>query len=526
MAPDVELTPTAKGSFSTKPFAHILVFLFEKKMSGTLDVQQQDTLISIYFRTGAPAKVQTSVKNRTLSQVLLGLGLVTSDQLEACNAKIAKMGGLQGQTLVELGAIDVKTLVRGLKEQMLLKLTDVFGLAGGSYAFYQNVNKLAGFGADEVFPIHPYPVLMAGLRHHADKLDMTPMLNSLSDKWLALEENLEVVRGFRLSRAEKQVVGALLTGPRSFQEIAESGAWDNDVARYVLYILLITRQLRVTAEAPSARSEAEPPKLSTVPPPALPSLDSKLAALRDGILDKAKLIATQSYYEMLDLPKDASMEDARRAFFRLSKRFHPDRLAPALRDELGETAEYIFSNLKEAETVLTDPLSREAYDRAMSGGPERSISSKIKDESVVRDALEAEALFQRALVFLKQSRLDKTAELLEQARILNPKEGEYLALETHLKVLSRPAGANLDDLVDKLRRASADCPRSEQVTYFLADALKRAGKLNQARTYFEKTLELNPHNIEAARTLRFLEREKLQSGDKKRHGSLFTKIFK
>ena len=526
MASDAELKPTATGSFATKPFAHILVFLFDKKMTGTLDITHGDHMVTLYFRNGAPTKARTSLGNRSLGQVMLDLGLITPDQLKTCKATIAKSGGLQGQTLVDLGAIGVQTLVRGLKEQMLLKLTDVFSMTDGLYTFYENVNKLSGFGPDEVFPIHPYPVLMAGYRIHGATLDTASLLGSMTGKWVAIGGAPEDVRLFRLNREEKAIVGALLAGARSFGELTEGGLYDPRVARYVLYVLLITRRLVITNESPEVPSDDLPPSLSSTPPPARKTMDPILEALRDGIMEKAKALTGQSYYEMLDLGTDASIEDARRAFFRLSKKFHPDRLSPALRDELRDTAEYIFSNLKEAHNVLTDPPSREAYDRAISGGPERSFSARLRDESEVRDALEAESLFQRAVVFLKQNRLDECAELLDQARALNPGEGEYLALETHLKVLARPTNANFDDLLDKLRRAAGERPNSEQVNFFLASALKRAGKFNEAQTYFVRVLEINEHNIEAARELRFLKRRKADSLAGKRQSSLFKRIFK
>ncbi len=519
-----DIKPTAQGSFSQKPFAHILVFLLDKEMNGTLEVTHGDSIVSVYFREGAATKVQTSVDKRGLGQVMMELGYITLEQLDACNAKIAKVGGLQGQTLVELGAIDVTKLIRGLKEQMLLKLVDIFAMTDGKYSFYKGINKLSGFGPDEVFPIHTFPVLMAGLRTHGDKIDMSPLLRPLANKWLTLHDDIDIIRGFRLNREEKAIVGALLSGPRSFTEIAESGAFDNRVGRYVVYTMLITRQLIIKKTGPSKPPDDYlPPVLSSIPPPPRSTLDPELEARREGILEKAKVLAGQNYYQMLEIATDASIEDARRAYFKLSKRFHPDRIPPVLRSELKETVLYIFSNLKEAHSVLTHPPSREAYDEAMAGSPELSMRTKMKNENEVRDALEAEALFQRAIVFLKQNRLEKTAELLEEARILNPTEGEYLALETHLKVLKRPAGTNLDDLVGKLRRAWEDRQRSEQVTYFLADALKRSGKLNEARLYYRKTLEINEHNIEAARELRLLDRQKPQ--DKKGSGIL-RRFFK
>ena len=61
-------------------------------------------------------------------------------------------------------------------------------------------------------------------------------------------------------------------------------------------------------------------------------------------------------------------------------------------------------------------------------------------------------------------------------------------------------------------------------SFFLADVLKRAGKINEARACFKKTLGLNPHNIEAARELRFMElRERQRESEK---GGFLKRLFK
>ncbi|MGB7564641.1 MAG: J domain-containing protein [Prochlorococcaceae cyanobacterium] len=65
----------------------------------------------------------------------------------------------------------------------------------------------------------------------------------------------------------------------------------------------------------------------------------------------------QTHYELLKLPQSASMEELRRAFRSLSKRYHPDTTSlPA-----AEASE-CFRLLQEAYTTLSDPARRQAYD--------------------------------------------------------------------------------------------------------------------------------------------------------------------
>ena len=64
----------------------------------------------------------------------------------------------------------------------------------------------------------------------------------------------------------------------------------------------------------------------------------------------------RDYYQVLEVPRDASSEDLRRAYRRLAKQYHPD-----VNKETG--AEERFKEINEAYAVLSDDERRAAYDR-------------------------------------------------------------------------------------------------------------------------------------------------------------------
>jgi molecular chaperone DnaJ len=65
----------------------------------------------------------------------------------------------------------------------------------------------------------------------------------------------------------------------------------------------------------------------------------------------------RDYYEVLGVKRDASEEDIKRAYRKLAMEHHPDRNAGCTE------AEARFKELSEANSVLTDPQKRAAYDR-------------------------------------------------------------------------------------------------------------------------------------------------------------------
>ena len=76
------------------------------------------------------------------------------------------------------------------------------------------------------------------------------------------------------------------------------------------------------------------------------------ALLVSGKLDKV------GHYAMLGIGKQASGDEIKRAFFQLSRKWHPDK-----NPDDAKTAEAIFKMIKEAYECLGEPMRRRRYDK-------------------------------------------------------------------------------------------------------------------------------------------------------------------
>lgn len=78
------------------------------------------------------------------------------------------------------------------------------------------------------------------------------------------------------------------------------------------------------------------------------------------------------YYTLLQVPRDASADQVRRAFHQFAAKYHPDRFQGSGADERKvERAAQIYRRGAEAYRILCDYQKRKAYDHGLSQGKMR-----------------------------------------------------------------------------------------------------------------------------------------------------------
>lgn len=80
------------------------------------------------------------------------------------------------------------------------------------------------------------------------------------------------------------------------------------------------------------------------------------------------MASKRDYYDVLDIGRDASQDDVRRAFRRLARQYHPDV-------STDDSAATRFKEINEAYEVLGDPEKRRQYDQWGHNGPGASFGA-------------------------------------------------------------------------------------------------------------------------------------------------------
>ena len=92
-------------------------------------------------------------------------------------------------------------------------------------------------------------------------------------------------------------------------------------------------------------------------------------------------MAKKDYYDVLDVARDASEAEIKKAYRQKAKELHPDR-----NPENRKQAEEQFKRIAEAYEVLSDPQKRAQYDRYGHAGPDQGFTFDASDFHRAREA--------------------------------------------------------------------------------------------------------------------------------------------
>jgi len=220
-------------------------------------------------------------------------------------------------------------------------------------------------------------------------------------------------------------------------------------------------------------------------------------------------IEDATFYQLLEVNTEATEKAIKRAYYRLSREFHPDRF---YRRQLGPyktKLEQVFAKLNEAYRVLSDPKLRGDYDAALAG----AASEGIGQVSMATHEVDFNAMLQPKPGPSKQVKQRRRKRPLPE-HLVKAKEGiterlkdarkAYLRGKRHFDVgeFNEASGLLqrallLDPKNEDARRmydAAQDRSRNQKAELFWRegqDALKRQDP-EAAAAKFKEAVECNP----------------------------------
>jgi hypothetical protein len=251
----MSLEATATGNLQATPFGHLLVYLLDRGLTGSLVLEEPTgDKHAIWFETGAPAKVKTASPITYLGQVLIEQRAITREVYERTLQGALRERRLHGQVLLETGAIDVRVLRDALREQLARQVLWLFKLTPATaYGYYDQVNFLERWGAPEGLRTRPLALIWRGLRRHASAAEIEAVTGKLGQRSIELHVDAPI-RRFRFEASEQALIDVLRAKPQSLSSLIASGLASPDDVKRLVYVLVILRQLELGVVAHSDRA--------------------------------------------------------------------------------------------------------------------------------------------------------------------------------------------------------------------------------------------------------------------------------
>jgi curved DNA-binding protein CbpA len=509
--------PAAQGDLSRTPFAHALLYCYQRGLSGTLAIWPEDPERTpgqdrILFVSGVPVSARFLVRASALDRGLLPL----------------------------------------------------FSRKAGAYAFYADVDLVGRGELVRSDRVDPLALVAASLRGPSRDDVVERVLAGFGRAPVRFKPGVVDPKRFALLPKEQVFLDVVRAGPATIEELVSQCELGPQTGKRLLYLLAITKALepwiepqgvaaapsdlgapagRPVLERPSgppaaagqASEPASPPARRTLepepPPPPPPGLSPEHLALWEEIVARVREIDHQNYFDMLGVERSASVDAVRKTFLGLAKKWHPDRLPRELA-ALKPWVERIFDYLRAAHDTLADEAKRGPYLRkVLDGGGTPEAERKLA--AIVQAAMNQ----QKAEVLIKRRDYEGAAALLRDALELAPDDAQIHASYAWALYHLPSTPEREREMMASIDRALSLHGENDRAHYYRGMMLRRAGREAEAIAEFERAVAINPKNLDAAREVRLAQMRarsggapppgaKPGSGDAtQRGGGLLSRLF-
>ncbi len=218
-----------------------------------------------------------------------------------------------------------------------------------------------------------------------------------------------------------------------------------------------------------------------------------------ALVELAEKWKTLNHFEVLGLAKEAPAETVKPAYLKLARHYHPDMTPQGAPEAYAKARADVFARITEANRVLSDPKSRAEYVAELAAG---GTGEKVDISAI----LAAEEFFQKGCILVKARKFPEAVKMLDDAIKASPDEGEYYAWRGYARFfLEADKKVGHAEAMKDLAVCGRKNPNVAAQYYFLGNMAKLMGDLKNAKTHFQKCVQLDPKHIDAQRELRMMK---------------------
>ncbi len=490
---------------------HYLRDVHFNKKNGCLVYKQKGLQKYLFFQRGVLVMVKTTHPQELLGEILLKLGKISIETFTKIDEYIDPTQSI-GKTLIEEGLLSKQDLNDGLMFQMREVTLNTFPFFFGKYGFQtrKNLSK-----KKFEYKMNVPDLIEEGIR----RMDFDPRLETFLKDKIPFFSKKECID--RLTKEEKELLEAI-DGSTSADDLFQlSGAppeffWKSLYLFYCLNLVGVKdakaeekvsekekvpeKEKKPEKEIPPKKKKdikAKPPKKEKVKKQAvLPKAEIKKAAeekkkapgvtaeeTKEKIAELEKLskeINTMNYYQILDVPRNASPKEIKKAYFEMARKYHPDRFDRDLPKETKEMVEEVFGHITAAFQTFSNDKERQDYDAKLDApaGLDRKELEK-----------NAETKFRQGKTLFSRGKYEEALVYFEEAIKLKSSKADYrlFLAKTEAKVPLFRGKAEEDFL-----KAIELEPWNPEHYVALGEFYSREGLSVKSRRQFKKALDIEP----------------------------------
>jgi len=445
--------------------------IYFNKKSGRLVYKRGEVLKYFFFQKGTLIQVKTNVPEERLGEVLYKLERISKDAHATMDEFVEPNQNI-GEVLRSRGVISEQDLSDALTYQMRETTLNVFPFFDAEIA-YQEKEDFSSQVEESKISI-PF-IIEYGIR----RMQPSPVLKS----FLARQTPFQKRKSFAylLTLDEKEILDRV-SGTDTAEAILRTLTSPPDFFWKSLYLFYCLDLVDLKNEEASRTVKAAPGATPKADIAGAPPEISEVLAFRETMAQK-------SFYQLLDVPSNATEEDIKKAYFQMARRFHPDRFDRKAAAEYKGQIDEVFDSITSAYRILSNKDKRTAYDSGLASKGQEEVQDSVK---------KAEIKFRQGKTLFGMDRFDEAVSLLEEAVRLRRDKADYFLLlaMAESKVPSYVRKSEGDFL-----KAIGLEPWNPEAYVGLGVLYRSEGLQTKAVRQFEKALEADPDHAKARQEL-------------------------
>ncbi len=472
-----------KGSLSDVSPFDLYRQLYLSRQTGQLRLSRGQIVKKIFFRHGSIVFAIQNQDARKLGELLLESNKITSGQVAEIVRRI-RSGKRFGAIAVELGILDQPELDRLVRQHQSELAISTLEWKSGHFEFQPG----EGSDYEDVYvDLSTADIILEGVRRIDDPAAVRSLLGS-DDVMLRFTSD-PLLRYQKISLSSEEALLFLqIEGTMSVREICRASSLGRFTAIKALLGLVLTGVLDYATD----KTEGD---LSTAPPPEIaPKRGDALEpepldpGLADDLRTRLAICESSDLYTILDSAPEADGPELLEAYFRLVKRFHPDRYSHSAPLEIVQIGERVFDRITDAYNVLSDTEQRAKYDAGRTAAQGRAESAPVPALRECLTAVAERAFEEGVRLYNNGCYAAAFARLREAVRIdENAHRYRYYLAATlgHLPQRRREAEFHF-------KLALHQDPRNAEYHFALGLHYREVGLTTRARACFATAFRLNP----------------------------------